>query len=105
VGLARLPRAKNDEATAVLTGVPRTTGTLTPENAAMIGTLDYLAPEQALDFHKADIRSDIYSLGCTLYYLLTSQSPVAGGTLAEKLLRHQQPEPPPVAQFRNDIPA
>jgi hypothetical protein len=105
LGLARLPRAMNEEATAVLTGVATTTGTLTPENAAMIGTLDYLAPEQALDFHKADIRSDIYSLGCTFYYLLTGQSPVAGGTLAEKLLRHQQAEPPPVDQFRNDIPA
>lgn len=105
LGLARLPRAMNEEAAAVLTGVARTTGTLTPENAAMIGTLDYLAPEQALDFHKADIRADIYSLGCTFYYLLTSQSPVAGGTLAEKLLRHQQAEPPPVEQFRKDVPA
>src|SRR5262249_1391267 len=68
LGLARLPRAVNEEATAVLTGGVRTTGTLTPENAVMIGTPDYLAPEQALDFHKADIRADIYSLGCTFYY-------------------------------------
>src|SRR5262249_38793393 len=88
LGLARLPRTMTGEITAALTGVARTTGTLTPENAALIGTLDYLAPEQALSFHQADIRSDIYSLGCTLYFLLTGQSPVAGGTLAEKLLRH-----------------
>jgi serine/threonine protein kinase len=105
LGLARLPRAVNQEATSLLTGGIRSSGTLTPENAALVGTLDYLAPEQALSFHKADIRSDIYSLGCTLYYLLTGQSPVAGGTLAEKLMRHQQAEPPPVAQFRNDVPA
>src|SRR5262249_48827773 len=81
------------------------TGTLTPENAVLIGTADYLAPEQALDFHAADIRADIYSLGCTFYYLLTGQPPFSGGMLAEKLLKHQQAEPPPIQQFRQDVPA
>ena len=65
LGLARLPRAANEEATAALTGGQQG-GSLTPVGAVMMGTLDYLAPEQALDFHKADIRADIYSLGCTL---------------------------------------
>src|SRR5262249_6214449 len=103
LGLARLPRA-NQEVTAAL-GNLQDTGTLTPENAALIGTADYLAPEQALDFHAADIRADIYSLGCTFYYLLTGQPPFASTTLAEKLLKHQQAQPQAVEQFRRDLPA
>jgi serine/threonine protein kinase len=103
LGLARLPRPINEECTAALSGV-RTTGTLTPENAMMLGTTDYMAPEQALDFHRADIRSDIYSLGCSFYYLLAGQPPFAGGTLAQKLLKHQQSEPPGLVTFRNDVP-
>jgi serine/threonine protein kinase len=103
LGLARLPPAANAEVTAALTGV-KGSGTLTPENAVMIGTADYLAPEQALDFHKADIRADIYSLGCTFYYLLTGQPPYPGTTLAEKLVKHQQAEPPALEQFRKDLP-
>src|SRR5262249_2192148 len=102
---ARVPRAMNLEATAALSGGDKGTGTLTPENAVLIGTADYLAPEQALDFHAADIRADIYSLGCTFYYLLTGQPPFAGGMLAEKLLKHPQAEPPPIEQFRQDMPA
>jgi WD40 repeat protein len=99
-----MPRTLDSEVTATL-GVMPGTGTLTPQNAVLIGTADYLAPEQALDFHKADIRSDIYSLGCTFYYLLAGQPPFAGGTLAEKLLKHQQSPPPPLEQFRQDMPA
>jgi serine/threonine-protein kinase len=95
LGLARLPRAVSGEATNLIT----------PTRAVMIGTPDYLAPEQALDFHKADIRADIYSLGCSFYFLLTGQPPFPGGTLTEKLLRHQQAEPTPLAQFRHDLPA
>jgi serine/threonine protein kinase len=100
LGLARLPRAGPDE----LTGVVRTTGTLTPENAVMIGTADYLAPEQALNFHEADIRADIYSLGCTLFFLIAGQAPFAGGTLAQKVAKHLQAEPPPIDKFRSDVP-
>jgi serine/threonine protein kinase len=104
LGLARLPRTTNTELTAALSGV-KGTGTLTPENAGMMGTADYLAPEQALDFHKADIRADIYSLGCAFYYLLTGQPPFPGATLAEKLVKHQQAPPPPLEQFRKDLPS
>jgi serine/threonine protein kinase len=68
-----------------------------------MGTLDYMAPEQALDFHKADIRADIYSLGCTFYYLLTGKPPFPEGTLTQKLLRHQQAQPTSVTQLRRDI--
>jgi serine/threonine protein kinase len=104
LGLARLQRAAHEEVTAVLHGSAGS-GTLTPENAVMLGTTDYMAPEQALDFHAADIRADIYSLGCTFYYLLTGQPPFAGGALAEKLMKHQQVEPAGVEQVRPDVPA
>lgn len=67
------------------------------------GTTDYQAPEQALDFHAADIRADLYSLGCTFYYLLTGRPPFVG-TLAEKLLKHQQAQPTPVSQLRPEVP-
>jgi WD40 repeat protein len=80
------------------------TGTYTPVGGVMMGTPDYMAPEQALDFHDTDIRSDIYSLGCTFYYLLSGQPPFPGGTLAQKLLRHQQTPPPPIEESRPDVP-
>src|SRR5262249_4036050 len=70
----------------------------------MMGTPDYLAPEQAVDFHSADIRSDIYALGCTFYYLLTGQPPFPEGTLAQKLMKHQSVEPPRLDQKRKDVP-
>jgi serine/threonine protein kinase len=60
----------------------------------MMGTVDYMAPEQAIDAHNVDIRGDIYRLGCTLFYLLTGQAPFQGGTESEKLVRHQMKLPP-----------
>ena len=73
-------------------------------NSALAGTPNYLAPEQAIDFHGADIRADIYSLGCTLFFLLTGEPPFPGTTLAEKLLKHQQAEPPALEKRRPDVP-
>lgn len=58
-----------------------------------LGTFDYLAPEQALDPRRADVRSDIYSLGCTLYHALTGVPPVPAGTAARKLQAHQYEQP------------
>ncbi len=71
----------------------------------IIGTADYIAPEQTQDSSKVDIRADIYSLGGTLYYLLTGRAPFEGSSLAQKLLFHQLRDPDPVSAFRNDVPA
>jgi serine/threonine protein kinase len=71
---------------------------------SLLGTVDYLSPEQAIDSHDVDIRSDIYSLGCTLYFLLTGSPPFPQGTLAEKLLAHQIRPAPPIAGLRPDRP-
>lgn len=70
----------------------------------VLGTADYLAPEQAVDSHAVDARADIYSLGCTLYFLFTGHPPFNQGTLTQRLLAHQSKEPPPVEAERKDIP-
>ena len=70
----------------------------------MIGTVDYLAPEQALDSHKVDGRADIYSLGCTLYFTLVGDAPFAQGTISQRLLQHQSAEPTDIRQVRPDVP-
>ncbi len=70
----------------------------------VLGTPDYLAPEQADDPHAADGRSDIYSLGCTLFHLLTGQPPFPGGSLTQKLLKHQSPHRPDPAYLRPALP-
>jgi serine/threonine protein kinase len=74
------------------------------EKGALIGTADYIAPEQARDATLVDIRADIYSLGCVLYYLLTGQPPFPAATLMQKLLMHQTKEPPSVRALRDDVP-
>jgi serine/threonine protein kinase len=71
---------------------------------AVMGTPDYMAPEQAQDAHKADIRSDIYSLGCTLHCLLRGRPPYPEGTGIQKILAHLEQEPPLLLNFRGDIP-
>jgi serine/threonine protein kinase len=70
----------------------------------VLGTADYLAPEQALDSHSVDIRADIYSLGATFYFCLTGKTPFAEGTVAQKLIWHQTRQPKPLKTFRADIP-
>src|SRR5262245_3112310 len=74
------------------------------EEGMLIGTADYIAPEQARDPRLVDIRADIYSLGCTFYYLLTGQPPFPGSSLMQKLMSHQQEEPTPVQQLRPEVP-
>lgn len=70
----------------------------------VLGTADYLAPEQATDSHKADRRSDIYALGCTLYYLLVGRAPFAQGSLAERIQSHLRKPPPNLLEQRSDVP-
>ena len=70
----------------------------------VLGTADYLAPEQAIDSHSVDSRADLYSLGCTLYFMVTGKPPFTEGTLAQRLLAHQVKTPPAVESLRVDLP-
>jgi serine/threonine protein kinase len=95
LGLARL-RYPGNSATKNLT--------VLAGSSVMQGTPDYMAPEQAIDFHTADIRADIYSLGCTFYCLLAGQPPFPGGSLTEKLMKHQAAPPPAIDDLRKEVP-
>jgi serine/threonine protein kinase len=70
----------------------------------VLGTVDYIAPEQADNAHQADIRSDIYSLGCTLYHLLAGQPPFPTGTSLQKVMAHREKQPQPLTELRDDLP-
>jgi serine/threonine-protein kinase len=72
----------------------------------VVGTPDYMAPEQARDSKHVDARADLYGLGCTLYFLLTGRVPFASATGAiEKILAHQSEVPPPLQALRPEVPA
>ncbi|GHT34861.1 hypothetical protein FACS189427_02980 [Planctomycetales bacterium] len=92
MGLARLlvPDNRNDDLTA---------------SGVTLGTFDYISPEQARDPRNADIRSDIYSLGCTFFFMLAGRPPFPEGTVLQKLLQHQGDEPPDIRTFQPSIPA
>jgi len=70
----------------------------------LLGTVDYMAPEQAVEGPEFDQRADIYSLGCTLYFLLSGHPPFPEGTLAERIAKHQAQEPRSLAEVRPDTP-
>jgi serine/threonine protein kinase len=90
MGLARLAPMAGD-------------GDLT-SSGVTLGTFDYIAPEQARDARAADVRSDLYSLGCTIFYMLAGRPPFAEGTMVQKLLQHQQEPPPAIDALRSDVP-
>ncbi len=90
MGLARLTPLAGD-------------GDLTTSGATL-GTFDYIAPEQARDAREADVRSDLYSLGCTIFYMLAGRPPFADGTMVQKLLQHQQEPAPAIDAVRPDVP-
>ena len=73
-------------------------------SGSVIGTADYMAPEQAVNSHDVDIRADIYSLGITLYALLTGQPPFASANVTQKLLAHHMRQPEPIQTSRPDVP-
>ena len=74
------------------------------QTGAIMGSPDYIAPEQARNAKDADIRADLFSLGCTMFQLLTGQLPFSGGTMMEKLMARTTHVPPPVIAMRADVP-
>lgn len=70
----------------------------------IVGTVDYMSPEQADDTSNVDQRTDIYSLGCTLYRLLTGRPPYGGESTIQKLMAHREYAVPPLSAARDDIP-
>ncbi len=86
--------------------LPSGIGGLTPltANGVIIGTPEYLAPEQATDSRLVDIRTDLYSLGCTFYFILSGQPPFPHGTIMEKVVKHQFVKPEPLESLRRDVP-
>ena len=72
---------------------------------SVVGTADYLAPEQAVNSSQVDHRADVYGLGGTLYFLLMGHAPFPEGTLTERLLKHQKVEPASIYSKRPDAPA
>ena len=97
MGLARLQETIDEE---------NQRGEATPltRAGALLGTPDFIAPEQARDARTVDIRADLYSLGCTFYYVLTGRPPFPGGTDVQKLFRHQTEKPYPIDELRPHVP-
>lgn len=93
LGLARL----TSDAPTTTPGLTRT--------GMMMGTAEYMAPEQAINARAVDQRADVYSLGATLYFLLTARHMYAGESFVEIVMAHQMQPVPTLRQWRRDVPA
>jgi eukaryotic-like serine/threonine-protein kinase len=91
LGLARIAQEDDNAITVV-------------NESKLLGTVDYLAPEQAVNSHRIDGRADIYSLGCTLYFMLTGLPPFPSGSLTERILKHQTKRPMDIRKRREGVP-
>ncbi len=98
MGLARLTQPQGDLVSPALEGSDLSA------TGMLMGTVDYMAPEQAMDTKRADHRSDIYSLGCTLYYLLTKKPVYTGANLLERISAHLKAPIPSLKEARPDAP-
>ncbi|HEY2910321.1 MAG TPA: serine/threonine-protein kinase [Gemmataceae bacterium] len=92
LGLARFYKDHSDQLT------------MKYDDKIVLGTADYVAPEQVANSHSVDIRADIYGLGATFYFLLAGHPPFPIGTVSQKLLWHRTKEPTPLQQIRPDLP-
>lgn len=110
-----IPKSENDQPADVLVkivdfGLARLQGKARGDTIALraeadvLGTPDYISPEQSRDIHAADIRSDLYSLGCTFYFALAGRAPFAGETAMEKLVKHLMDEAEPLENVRPNVP-
>ena len=97
MGLVRIAANNHDASTA-------STQTQLTRTGAIMGTIDFMAPEQAVNPRNADHRADIYGLGCTLYYLLTGKAPFDGETVMEVLVAHREHPIPSLRDVREDVP-
>ncbi|HBO45092.1 MAG TPA: hypothetical protein DD670_14415 [Planctomycetaceae bacterium] len=92
MGMARLLNESDEDSSAT-------------RDERVLGTVDYMAPEQAMSGPDFDHRADLYSLGCTMYFLLTGHPPFDEGTLAQRIVRHQTQPPPDILAEHPDVPA
>jgi eukaryotic-like serine/threonine-protein kinase len=74
------------------------------QSGMTLGTFDYISPEQARDPRDVDVRGDLYSLGCTLFHMLSGRPPFPEGTVLQKLLQHQEEPPPDIRKLNHAVP-